>query len=189
MNKPSPPKSICYLQKIILIFTVIFSAVAARSVVRAEEKAPIQGLAADLAFHFKCSTSDTELLAITIEKFLQERGFRVLNKARLAKENNINFPYTLNIIGIDAQNRIFNILGFPSVKDNFSLGFNSPPPTRHDTQLEDSTIDFVNNKLQCKVRQVSRGENTAELNFMYTPLVEMTRGWFKQAEELKRQAP
>lgn len=142
----------------------------------------------DLAFHFTCS-DDAEPPDEKIERFLQERGFRTLNKVRLAREQHVAFPYTLSIVALDAQQREVTFVGFAHAPHRYSAVLNSPPPTHHDTAFEDALTVFVADQLRCEVRQVSRGENSTEAGPFYDGIFKRAEGWFKQAEEMKQPRP
>ncbi|MCK1383310.1 hypothetical protein [Bradyrhizobium sp. 21] len=137
---------------------------------------------ADLSFQFVCK-KDQALLEEDIEKFLRERGFKVLNQARIQREHRI-FIKRMEIIGLDASRRIINFNDLPPSQDRYAVILNSPPPTKHDPQLEEALLEFVSTALGCETRQAARRENDAEAGAAYDSVVNRIEALFRQAEEL-----
>ena len=145
-----------------------------------------QTIRADLAFHFDCKAEADPPSDGTTERFLEKLGFRVLNKVRLARQQRVMHPFTLDIVAIDDQRREITFMGFPTSPGTYSVGFYSPPPTRHSTELEDALLTFVSSQLGCSVRQIERHENGEEVRSFYDKLFKIREGWFQQAEDMTR---
>jgi hypothetical protein len=138
----------------------------------------------DLAFHFNCEGSSYPPSDTAIEDFLRSRGFNVLNKVRLAKKHHVDFPFNLFIVGIDDQHRMIELESTRG--EFFTVALNTPPPTRHAADLEDAVLKFVSDRLGCRVRQISRGENGDDARDFYEEIFRIRRGWFRQADDMER---
>jgi hypothetical protein len=59
----------------------------------------------------------------------------------------------------------------------YSVGLYSPPPTVHDTKLENATVDFVKTGLKCDVSKFTHGDNDAARAAFYNKVyrAEQTR--------------
>jgi hypothetical protein len=74
----------------------------------------VQSIRADLAFHFDCRGEADPPSDGATERFLERLGFRVLNKVRLARQQRVMHPFTLDIVAIDDQRREITFIGFPT---------------------------------------------------------------------------
>ena len=140
----------------------------------------------DLSFLFDCTGGSYPPADDAIEHLLQDQGFRVLNKVRLAAKHRVEFPYALYIVGIDSQRRMVVFMSLPFPRGTYSLVLNSPPPTQHATSLEDSLLTFVSRDLGCKIRQTRRDENGPDARDFYDKTFKIREGWFRQADEMER---
>ncbi|WP_448952221.1 hypothetical protein [Labrys neptuniae] len=154
------------------------------SVANAAENKRADVLAADLAFLSVCSERDEALISRKVEEFLRQEGFRVLDIARLAREQKIFYPYAFNIVSHDERRRSVSMVAFPIAPDDYHVTLSSPPPTVHDTDLESRLMAFLAKNLGCEVRQVSRNENAEAAGSMYRRVYEQAEGWFKEAEDM-----
>lgn len=139
---------------------------------------------ADFAFWFRCDARADPLLEQKLDTFLTSKGFRVLNLGAIQREKNIAV-FDLNMTAMDTKHRIINIDAFPNNPGNQSIGLYSPPPTQHDTALEESLIEFASTNLGCRTDQVARHSNGLEARDMHEWNVHRIEGLFKEAEELR----
>jgi len=109
-----------------------------------------------------------------------------LNEVRLAKKHHMDFPFDMYIVGIDKQRRMIHFMSISLPTEYFAVQLNSPPPTHHDSDLENAVLVFVSNKLGCQTRQISRGANGEEARDFYERLFQIDEGWFRQADDLER---
>lgn len=123
-------------------------------------------LAPDFAFNFRCHGDAPEA---AIEKFVASHGFTVFNEERVRRQYNLPL-YPLAIDGYNARHWMLYFRGINEKSGDkpdphatiYSVGIYSPPPTRHDAQLESATRNFVAATLKCDVLNVSHADNGAE---------------------------
>ena len=128
-----------------------------------------QKLAPDFAFNFTCTGPSYPASEPAIEKFIASRGFTVFNEERVRRQYNLPM-YPLAIDGFDARHRMLDFRGINEKSSDkpepvatiYSVGLYSPPPTRHDGNLERAIQAFVSGTLKCDVSHVSHGDNGAE---------------------------
>ena len=129
-----------------------------------------QKLAPDFAFNFTCTGPAYPASESAIEKFIAGRGFTVFNEERVRRQYKLAM-YPLAIDGFDARHRMLDFRGIneksgdkpdPSVASIYSAGLYSPPPTRHDTELEKAMLAFATDTLKCSVSNISHADNGAE---------------------------
>jgi len=127
-------------------------------------------LAPDFAFNFTCKGAAYPASESAIEKFLAAHGFTVFNEERVRRQYKLAM-YPLAIDGFDTRHRMLDFRGIneksgdkpdPSVASIYSVGLYSPPPTRHDTDLEKAMQAFVTGTLKCEVSNISHADNGAE---------------------------
>lgn len=145
-----------------------------------------QGIDADLAFLYRCPAAGKPPSDAMIEAFLHERRFRTLNKVSLAKVQHVDYFRTMDIVALDAKRRQIDFGDFPGDAGVYVVGLYSPPPTHHDSGLEQSLVDFVTTQLQCKPSQIKRRENSQDTLEIYNDLFGLAEGWFKEADEMRR---
>ena len=138
----------------------------------------------DLTFQFVCNKKDRTALEDDIEKFMRRQSFNVLNQARIQREHGV-FLKGVEIIGLDRARRVIEVSDLPPSQDRYAVVLNSPPPTKHDPQLEAALLEFASKILGCEVRHVARGENGIEAASAYNDVVSRIEGLFRQAEELQ----
>jgi hypothetical protein len=153
-----------------------------------QSQTQVRTLRADLAFLFDCSGRADNSIEKSVEGFLQDRGFRVLDKGRLRREHGLSSG--VDIVSIDAQQRVMAVRQLPyrgsdGVSRVYSLGLNTTPQTVRATELEAATVAFVSDTLGCRVRQVSRGENGEDARDLHEDQVRLIEGWFRQARDLR----
>jgi hypothetical protein len=129
-----------------------------------------QKLAPDFAFNFTCTGAAYPASESAIEKFVSGRGFTAFNEERVRRQYKLAM-YPLAIDGFDARHRMLDFRGIneksgdkpdPSVASIYSAGLYSPPPTRHDTDLEKAMLAFVTGTLKCEVSNISHADNGVE---------------------------
>jgi hypothetical protein len=126
-------------------------------------------LAPDFAFNFRCSGAAYPASESAIEKFITDHGFTAFNEERVRRQYKLAM-YPLAIDGFDAGRRMLDFRGINEkssdkpepVASIYSVGLYSPPPTRHDVNLEKAMLAFVTGTLKCDVSNVSHGDNGAE---------------------------
>ena len=143
-------------------------------------------LMADLAFRFVCEGTSYPVRDETVEIFLADQGFRVLNKVKVQIEHNVTPVFDLSIVGIDSRRRAIHLTAFPHRRGVYWLRLQTPPPTRRSSELEAEILSFVTESLKCGVDQVTRGENGEDARELYDEVFKLYEGWFRQADELKR---
>jgi hypothetical protein len=124
------------------------------------------GIAPDLAFNFTCH--DAPVSESAIETFLKAHGFAAFNEERVRRQYNLRL-YPLAIDGTDSHRRMLDFRGINEKTSDepvpkatiYSVGLYSPPPTLHDTRLEDATVAFVSKTLKCDVSGFTHGNNAA----------------------------
>jgi hypothetical protein len=140
----------------------------------------------DLAFVFVCEEKAQSVLEDGIEKFLRREGFKVLNQARIQREQGV-FIFDILIMGLDEKRRIFKFNALPPAKGRYAASLMTPPPTQRSTGLEEAILKLVSEHLGCAVRQVARGENQAATEGAYNNHYRIIEDLFHQAERLQGQ--
>jgi hypothetical protein len=150
----------------------------------------VRVLSSDLAATMICKDRNTSALEDPIEGFLRSKGFRVLNVARIQRQHDHAPLLELWIVGLDEQRRVINLRSLPFPKDKvqrqgrYSVGYKTPPPTQHASEMEDALLDFFSSGLHCEVRDVTRHENKAEVADLYDQEVARVEKLFREADEL-----
>jgi len=139
----------------------------------------------DLGFIFVCKQNMQSVLEDGIERFLRQQGFKVLNQARIMREQGV-FTFDILIMGVDDKRRIFKFNALPPAKGRYAASLMTPPPTRRSTDLEEAVLKLVSEQLGCEVRQVARGENQASAED-YDKHYKIIEDLFQQAERLHGQ--
>ena|SRR5690348_2113750 len=141
---------------------------------------------ADLAFIFSCTGKADPPSDNAIEQFMVGKGFRVLNKVRLAREQHVDYDWMkMDIIGIDSTHRKMDFTAFPEEPNSYFVRLNSEPPTHHSTDLEDALLGFTENTLGCTNHQIERFQNAANAKEIYDYDFKQTEGWYEQAAEMQ----
>lgn len=151
----------------------------------AAQSRDVQSLAPDLAFNFTCRGPAEPPSDEAIERFLESKGFRVLNKVRLAREQHIHYPFSMSIVAIDDRRRSIIFQGFPVWPGTYTAVVRSEPPTRHSADLEKDLLGLVSDGLKCAVRQVERHDNGDDARDFYDRLFRIWEGWFREADEMR----
>jgi hypothetical protein len=138
----------------------------------------------DLAFNFNCAR-DARTLEEDIEKFLKDKGFRVLNQARIQRALGLSV-FDLLIMGLDNERRIFWFSALPRTKGRYTASLITSPPTRRSSDLEDAVLQLTSEQLGCEIRHISRGENRADAKEAFDRHYNVIEGYFKQARSLKQ---
>ncbi len=58
----------------------------------------------------------------------------------------------------------------------------SPPPTRHDTKIEQAILTMTTSDLGCSAQQIAHNNNRADSGEMYRNTAKLNRGWIDQAK-------
>lgn len=152
-----------------------------------------EGLKPDLNITLDCSQPLRSVDEIAIEKSLYSAGFDVLNRARLARELNVDFSPSVTIDAIDARSRIVAVTGLEDPTPNeeersfyLHVSLYSRPPTVRDAQLEARLERLTADIPMCAVTTVERHTNAASIEWLHKDIAKKTRGWFEQAN---REAP
>ena len=139
----------------------------------------------DLGFIFVCKQDVQSVLEDGIERFLKQRGFKVLNQARIMRERGV-FIFDILIMGLDERRRIFKFSALPRTKGRYAASLITPPPTQRSTDLEEAVLKLVSEQLGCEVSQVARGENPASTED-YDKHYKIIEDLFQKAERLQGQ--
>jgi hypothetical protein len=137
----------------------------------------------DLAFWFRCEERANPALENRIAGFLKAQGFRVLNLGKLQREHGVGI-YDLSIDALDQQRRIIDIHAFRESPGSYSVGLYSPPPTKHDSALEEALLNFASKEIGCSTDQVTRNSNGSEAAEMHEWNVRRIEGLFNEAVQL-----
>src|SRR5258708_4512348 len=136
----------------------------------------------DLAFNFDCGDKAQSALEETIESFLRDERFRVLNEGRWQRQHDVFLVD--RILALDEKRRIieFITIALPRLhrQGKHTVTFPTPPPTERSTQLEEHLERFVSETLACKVSQKSRGTNGAERKGFYDSWVARIENRFRE---------
>ena len=146
---------------------------------------PMPPQQADLGFWFRCDKRASPELEQKIEAFLRQQGFRVLNLGALQRDAGVGI-YDLNMTAIDAKQRTIAIHALKETPGSQTVGLYSPPPTQHDSALEDSLLAFASHTLGCRTDQVARNTNGQEAAEMHSWNVRRIESLFKEAADLKK---
>jgi hypothetical protein len=144
----------------------------------------VRALSSDLAFQFICKDDSRSALEHVFEGFLVHEGFKVLNQARIQREHGV-FSLDVHLIALDDKRRTVDIISVPLVENRYAVRFRTPPPTKRASDIEDALLEFVSNKLGCELRQVTRGQNGADVGDLYENEVQGIENKFREAEELE----
>jgi len=138
----------------------------------------------DLAFWFRCEERANPVLESRIEGFLEFHRFRVLNLGKLQREHGVDID-DLSIEALDQHGRIIDMHAFRESPGNQAVGLYSPPPTKHDSALEEALLNFASKEMGCRTDQITRNSNGPEAAEMHEWNVRRIEGLFNEAEQLK----
>ena len=138
---------------------------------------------ADLAFWFKCPSRADAMLESQFVAFLLQHGFESLNLGAIQRRHGINV-FDLNITAIDQSHRIISIVAFPNTPGKQAVALYSEPPTRHDSRLEESLLNFASIGVACINSQITRGQNDSSVRKLHAHEVQRIKGLFKEAKVL-----
>jgi hypothetical protein len=150
----------------------------------------VRVLSSDLAATAVCKDRDPITLEDPFEQFLRGHGFKVLNVARVQRDHGLRPLLEVQMVGLDDKRRMVNFRMLPYPKDQiqrqgrYSVGYRTPPPTRHASEFEDALLNFFSNELRCEVRNVARSENGAEAAEFYDQEVARVENLFREADKL-----
>jgi hypothetical protein len=77
-------------------------------------------LTSDLGFIFVCKEDVQSVLEDGIERFLRQRGFKVLNQARIMREQGV-FIFDILIMGLDERRRISRSARCHAQKEGYAV--------------------------------------------------------------------
>jgi hypothetical protein len=186
MQRTSPPRA----RPSGLCSVVALAALFALSGCGREEK-----LAPDFAFNFTCHGERYPASETAIEKFIASHGFTAFNEERVRRQYNLPM-YPLAIDGFDVRRRMLDFRGINEksgdkpepVASIYSVGLYSPPPTRHDTNLENAMLAFVTNTLKCEVSHVSHASNGAERAAFFDKIYKAEQNRIRQGMRCDKQS-
>lgn len=172
------------------LFFVAFAALLALSGCDREQK-----LAPDFAFNFTCTGTHYPASETAIEKFVASRGFTVFNEERVRRQYNLPM-YPLAIDGFDARRRMLDFRGINEKSSDkpvpvatiYSVGLYSPPPTRHDANLESAMQAFVSGTLKCDISHISHGDNGADRTAFFDKIYKAEQTRIAQGMRCDRQS-
>lgn len=132
-----------------------------------------QSIRPDLAFHVACDDPDSTNIDKQAEAFLRQRGFVVLDKVEAARKLGQPALLLRDILAVDAQSREVTLIQIPFDNRLMSMGLRTPPPTRHDVELEEALLSFAESVPGCHAHQVTRNDNGPELRSFHDALIKM----------------
>jgi hypothetical protein len=138
---------------------------------------------ADFGFFSNCDYRASPALEEQLIGFLRQQGFDSLNLGAIQRKHGVSL-YDLNITALDSHNRIIEIFALPHTSSKLSFALFSEPPTRHDTQLEQSLLSFASTGIGCRASQVGHGDNGPSAKDFHAQDVRRVQGLFKEAKEL-----
>jgi hypothetical protein len=144
----------------------------------------VRGFSADLSFTFHCSGDPSQEPAEAIERFLREKGFKVLNVVRLLHQRKLPSLFSeLMIDGIDeSQERMISFMSTPFQIGWYEVQFFTPPPTQHAEVAENQILMFASDTLGCRIgRRVVRHENGSERRGHYDQVFRRRRDKIREA--------
>jgi len=154
---------------------------------------PNVGLAPDMHFWLDCQEQLDDAGQAVIEEGLFTAGFDVLNTARAAREQQVEYPYPVKIEALDKHGRVVSIHGFEpnsGFKGKSDRPFTTSaslftnPPTRRNAKLEETILSVMSKKPSCSVRDVQRNSNGPASEAVYQDTIKRTKGWFDQARAM-----
>jgi hypothetical protein len=134
-------------------------------------------LAPDLQLDYSCSGAPPAEEAI--ESFLRARGFEVANAERMRRQLGAGF-FSMDIEAMDRRQWQVEFRGLrvdPRFPGNTNVSYYvsvfSPPPTVHDSPLEDALVKFVAATPGCQITRTMRTENPANAAATFSYTVEL----------------
>jgi len=149
----------------------------------------VHSLGADLAIDFTCSGSAYPASEAAIEKFLKARNFTVANDERMRRQLNFGF-FPLQIESYDARDITVEFQGLADSPDasnwseatvNYHATIYSPPPTKHDNELETALRSFITQDLRCKITSENASENPPEAASFYADILARQKNRMREA--------
>jgi hypothetical protein len=168
---------------VLLNATLIASSVPPIRAQQIRSSTPDQSVSADLAFNFQCKGEASQEFDETIERFLGESYFDVLNRPRLRRERNMTpLPTEVMIDGLDDSRRMIRIASSGLRVGTYFLQFFTPPPMSHAETFEKQLLALVSDTLGCRVYDVVRNDNSPKKRAFYE---EVFRAKQKSFQETK----
>jgi len=141
----------------------------------------IRELDADLTFWFDCAQ---EINEASVERFLKNQNFDVLNVARTRRERGMGPTLSsLFIDGIDQDKRMIRVTSAPFNPATYNVTLNTRPPTERSTNLEADLLDYAAKALKCHVRQIRRSSNGPERRAFYDDVFKVREQSFIMARD------
>ena len=145
---------------------------------------PIRMLSADLAFHFICRETQRVDIENRLESLLRERGFRVLNQARIQRQHDVHI-FDTNIVALNQNQGMIEVKSVPGADRRYVFYLYSEPPTKHATSFEGEILSVISEDLKCETRQVTRKENAEERRELYESELRRVQRLFEDAEKIE----
>jgi hypothetical protein len=129
----------------------------------------VQVLRQDLAFYARCESLPATEIERAGERFLIDRGFRVLNVAKVQHAHNIDTLFAVDLLALDDKSRIVSIESSVTAEksntndERFAVTLRTRPPTRRSEELESALLGMFSITLSCEIRQITRGFNGADV--------------------------
>lgn len=142
-------------------------------------------LVRDLTFNFDCKDQqESSNVEDLLEEFLRNKGFDALNLGRVRRQHSVP-GLDVYVLGMDKKSRIIRLVSFPQ-HHSYALSLVSPPPTEHDSQLENALLQFVPDRLGCKTREVTRNSNGVDAIQIYEKEVRRIENLFREVDDIGR---
>lgn len=120
----------------------------------------------DLLLDFRCPAPPQ---VSSFEIFFKREKFHTFNLQPLPSTVG-EFAVDINMFAYDERRWRLYLYGPEAVapgNEIYTLIMESPPPTQHDTELEDKIVTFVEQAINCKITFERRGENPASMGWFF----------------------
>jgi hypothetical protein len=155
-----------------LLTVLLAAAIVSNLDLHTHAQQQVRSLSADLTFNFDCTSSSPEFDE-SLERFLKEIGFKVLNVSRLRRERGMTpGPVNLSMDAVDQAQRVISIFSIGLVPGSYAFQLYGPPPTRRAENIEEQILTFISDTLGCRIRQVVRKEAGLETRDFYKEFLE-----------------
>jgi hypothetical protein len=159
-----------------LLTLLLTAAIVSNLDLYAHAQQQVRALSADLTFNFDCRSDSSPELDESLERFLKEIGFKVLNVPRLRRERGMTSePLNSSMQAVDQGQRMILIFSIGLAPGRYAFQLYSPPPTRRAENMEEQILTFVSDTLGCRIRQVVRKEAGLETRDAYKEFLEHVR--------------
>lgn len=156
----------------------------------------MRSMGSDLEIDFDCNGPAFPPSEHAIEAFLRERHFTVANTERVRRQLNVGFlPLQIEALdGRDISIRFQGLMDNPrgAMTDktvHYHLSLESPPPTRHDRELEAALRTLVTRTLRCSVVNETVSDNQPEAASFYADILAMQKNRMREAQVCDKTEP